>query len=219
VSFPNQNPVRVFPAVHEQKSNVQRSTSNIELQKNCFAGDEIFCHLRSTWTADSRSTGGLAPLFHSHYLHRLYMAGRRKISKISHWWPKNSLVGCARFVDRCGESCRHFFGTPGEAFTYGTTLFAAGARYTIIARILSLHFYQAVLRLQCYSIYEYLRPLRRPNEERGFAVFLFTRLLASGTRLYVAAIALALAYEMIRGVQPVKGTLSFTSVNRCHRHF
>src|SRR6266498_5396837 len=29
-----------------------------------------------------------------------------------------------------------------------------------------------------------------------------TRVLASGTRLYAAAIALALAYEMIRGVQP-----------------
>src|SRR5204862_3315542 len=34
------------------------------------------------------------------------------------------------------------------------------------------------------------------------AVFMFTRVLASGARLYVAAIALALAYEMIRGVRP-----------------
>src|SRR5947207_15155752 len=31
---------------------------------------------------------------------------------------------------------------------------------------------------------------------------MFTRLLASGARLYVAAIALVLAYEMIRGVRP-----------------
>ena len=35
-------------------------------------------------------------------------------------------------------------------------------------------------------------------------MFLFTRLLASGARLYVAAIALALAYEMIRGVRPTQ---------------
>src|SRR2546429_7696912 len=31
---------------------------------------------------------------------------------------------------------------------------------------------------------------------------MFTRVLASGARLYVAAIALVLAYEMIRGTQP-----------------
>jgi Na+/proline symporter len=41
-----------------------------------------------------------------------------------------------------------------------------------------------------------------PTKNAASAVFLFTRLLASGTRLYAAAIALALAYEMIRGVQP-----------------
>src|SRR5205085_7914308 len=34
------------------------------------------------------------------------------------------------------------------------------------------------------------------------AVFLFARLLASSARLYVAAIALALGYEMVRGVRP-----------------
>src|SRR5213076_2439270 len=34
------------------------------------------------------------------------------------------------------------------------------------------------------------------------AVFMITRLLASGARLYVAAIALALAYEMISGTRP-----------------
>ena len=41
-----------------------------------------------------------------------------------------------------------------------------------------------------------------PTKNAASAVFLFTRVLASGTRLYAAAIALALAYEMIRGIQP-----------------
>jgi len=54
-----------------------------------------------------------------------------------------------------------------------------------------------------YSIYEYLTArFGVPTKNAASAVFLFTRLLASGTRLYAAAIALALAYEMIRGVQP-----------------
>src|SRR5207237_9075149 len=40
------------------------------------------------------------------------------------------------------------------------------------------------------------------------AVFMFTRVLASGGRLYVAAIALVLAYEMIRSTRPGQtGTL------------
>ena len=43
-----------------------------------------------------------------------------------------------------------------------------------------------------------------PTKNAASAIFMITRLLASGARLYVAAIALALAYEMIRGVRPDK---------------
>jgi SSS family transporter len=75
---------------------------------------------------------------------------------------------------------------------------------TIIARILvSYIFIKPYYDYKVYSIYEYLTArFGVPTKNAASAVFLFTRLLASGTRLYVAAIALALAYEMIRGVQP-----------------
>src|SRR6266568_1382235 len=54
-----------------------------------------------------------------------------------------------------------------------------------------------------YSIYEYLTArFGVPTKNAASAIFMVTRVLASGARLYVAAIALALAYEMIRGVQP-----------------
>ena len=75
---------------------------------------------------------------------------------------------------------------------------------TIIARILvSYIFIKPYYDYKVYSIYEYLTArFGVPTKNAASAVFLFTRLLASGTRLYAAAIALALAYEMIRGVQP-----------------
>src|SRR5205085_12239306 len=54
-----------------------------------------------------------------------------------------------------------------------------------------------------FSIYEYLTVrFGVPTKNAASAVFMFTRVLASGARLYVAAIALVLAYEMVRGVKP-----------------
>src|SRR6266508_270900 len=75
---------------------------------------------------------------------------------------------------------------------------------TILARILvSYIFIKPYYDYKVYSIYEYLTArFGVPTKNAASAVFLFTRVLASGARLYVAAIALALAYEMIRGVQP-----------------
>ena len=75
---------------------------------------------------------------------------------------------------------------------------------TILARILvSYIFIKPYYDYKVYSIYEYLTArFGVPTKNAASAVFMVTRVLASGARLYVAAIALALAYEMIRGVQP-----------------
>jgi Na+/proline symporter len=53
------------------------------------------------------------------------------------------------------------------------------------------------------SIYEYLQ-LRfgKTTRNAASAVFLLTRLLASGTRLYVAAVVVVLGYEMVHGAAP-----------------
>jgi SSS family solute:Na+ symporter len=97
-----------------------------------------------------------------------------------------------------------FFGTPGEGFTFRNYTYLQLALGTILARILvSYIFIKPYYDYKVYSIYEYLTArFGVPTKNAASAVFLFTRLLASGTRLYAAAIALALAYEMIRGVQP-----------------
>src|SRR5438132_4797147 len=97
-----------------------------------------------------------------------------------------------------------FFGTPGEGFTFRNYTYLQLAIGTILARILvSYIFIKPYYDYKVYSIYEYLTArFGVPTKNAASAVFMITRLLASGARLYVAAIALALAYEMIRGVQP-----------------
>src|SRR6266566_8129261 len=97
-----------------------------------------------------------------------------------------------------------FFGAPGEGFTFRSYTYLQLAIGTILARILvSYIFIKPYYDYKVYSIYEYLTArFGVPTKNAASAIFMVTRVLASGARLYVAAIALALAYEMIRGVQP-----------------
>src|SRR5438132_7697104 len=97
-----------------------------------------------------------------------------------------------------------FFGTPGEGFTFRNYTYLQLAIGTILARILvSYIFIKPYYDYKVYSIYEYLTArFGAPTKNAASAVFIITRLLASGARLYFAAIALALAYEMISGTRP-----------------
>src|SRR2546430_4318212 len=97
-----------------------------------------------------------------------------------------------------------FFGTPGEGFTFRNYTYLQLAIGTILARVLvSYIFIKPYYDYKVYSIYEYLTArFGVPTKNAASAVFIITRLLASGARLYVAAIALALAYEMISGARP-----------------
>ncbi|HEX4706789.1 MAG TPA: sodium:solute symporter [Candidatus Udaeobacter sp.] len=114
------------------------------------------------------------------------------------WWAVLASLIAAE------TSAGTFFGTPGEGFALRNYTYLQLAFGTILARVLvSYIFIKPYYDYKVYSIYEYLTVrFGVPTKNAASAVFLFTRLLASGTRLYAAAIALALAYEMIRGVQP-----------------
>jgi SSS family solute:Na+ symporter len=126
-------------------------------------------------------------------LHDFALGGRR----IPWWAVLASLIAAE-------TSAGTFFGTPGEGYTQRNYTYLQLALGTIIARILvSFIFIKPYYDYKVYSIYEYLTArFGVGTKNAASAVFLFTRLLASGARLYVAAIALALAYEMIRGVRP-----------------
>src|SRR4051794_37238275 len=110
------------------------------------------------------------------------------------WWAVLASIIAAE------TSAATFFGTPGEGFHDRNYTYVQLAIGTILARILvSYIFIKPYYDYKVYSIYEYLTArFGVPTKNAASAVFLITRVLASGARLYVAAIALALAYEMIR---------------------
>jgi SSS family transporter len=114
------------------------------------------------------------------------------------WWAVLASIVAAE------TSAGTFFGTPGEGYALRNYTYIQLAFGTILARVLvSYIFIKPYYDYKVYSIYEYLT-LRFGvgTKNAASAVFMFTRVLASGARLYVAAIALALGYEMIRGVRP-----------------
>src|SRR2546430_1888473 len=123
-----------------------------------------------------------------------FVLGRRQIA----WWAILASLIAAE------TSAGTFFGTPGEGFTFRNYTYLQLALGTILARILASYiFIKPYYDYKVYSIYEYLTArFGVGTKNAASAVFMFTRLLASGARLYVAAIALALGYEMIRGVRP-----------------
>src|SRR3954452_5536090 len=123
-----------------------------------------------------------------------FALGGRKIP----WW------GFLASIVAAETSAGTFFGTPGEGFALRDYTYLQLAFGTILARILvSYIFIKPYYDYKVFSIYEYLTArFGVATKNAASAVFMVTRLLASGARLYVAAIALALAYEMIRGVRP-----------------
>src|SRR5438128_5335863 len=116
------------------------------------------------------------------------------------WWAVLASIIAAE------TSAATFFGTPGEGFHDRNYTYLQLALGTILARILvSYIFIKPYYDYKVYSIYEYLTArFGVPTKNAASAVFMITRLLASGARLYVAAIALALAYEMISGARPTQ---------------
>ena len=110
------------------------------------------------------------------------------------WWAVLASIIAAE------TSAGTFFGTPGEGFALRNYTYLQLALGTILARILvSYIFIKPYYDYKVYSIYEYLTArFGVATKNAASAVFMITRLLASGARLYVAAIALALAYEMIQ---------------------
>jgi SSS family solute:Na+ symporter len=114
------------------------------------------------------------------------------------WWAVLASLIAAE------TSAGTFFGTPGEGFALRNYTYLQLAFGTIIGRILvSYIFIKPYYDYKVFSIYEYLTArFGVASKNAASVVFMITRLLASGARLYVAAIALALAYEMINGARP-----------------
>ena len=117
------------------------------------------------------------------------------------WWAVLASIMAAEI------SAATFLGAPGEGYEYRNFTYAQLAIGTIIARILvSFIFIKPYYDYRVVSIYEFLL-IRFGEKTRNGAsiVFLITRALASGARLYVAAIVLVLGYEMFFHVKLTPG--------------
>ena len=114
------------------------------------------------------------------------------------WWAVLASILAAEI------SAATFLGAPGEGYELRNFTYAQLALGTILARIfVSWIFIKPYYTYRVVSIYEFLEIRFGPtSRQAASAIFLITRVLASGTRLYVAAIILVLGYEMITGTHP-----------------
>jgi SSS family transporter len=111
------------------------------------------------------------------------------------WWAVLASILAAEI------SAATFLGAPGEGYEKRNFTYAQLAIGTIVARVIIAYiFIKPYYDFRVVSIYEYLL-LRfgTRTKDTASAVFLVTRALASGTRLYVAAIVFVMGYEMVTG--------------------
>lgn len=114
------------------------------------------------------------------------------------WWAVVASILAAEI------SAATFLGAPSEGFSNRSFTYAQLAIGTVIARLLvAVFFIRKFYDLGVISIYEYLEHrFGRITRCVGSMVFLLTRSLASGTRLYVAAIFLVVGIEVYLGRAP-----------------
>jgi solute:Na+ symporter, SSS family len=133
-----------------------------------------------------------------------FTLGDRQIA----WWAVLASILAAEI------SAATFLGAPESGYLKRNWTYAQFAIGTIIARIIvSFLFIPLFYRQGVISLYEFLET-RFGSVTRKFAsiTFLVTRVLAMGTRLYVSAIILVLAWEMFLGMpaDPIaRGWLKF----------
>ena len=120
--------------------------------------------------------------------------GGRKIP----WWAVLASLIAAEV------SAATFLGAPGEGFALRNFTYAQLALGTILGRIVvSYVFIKPYYDYNVISIYEFLQiRFGVKTKNAASAIFLFTRVLASGTRLYIAAVVLVLGYELLTGHKP-----------------
>ncbi|MEI6561686.1 MAG: sodium:solute symporter [Verrucomicrobiota bacterium] len=121
-----------------------------------------------------------------------FAVGNRSIP----WWAVLASILAAEI------SAATFLGAPNEGYALRNYTYAQLAIGTVLARVIvAFIFIKPYYDYRVVSIYEFLLVRFGERSKNGAsAVFLITRALASGTRLYVAAVVLVLGYEMVTGV-------------------
>ena len=135
---------------------------------------------------------GLSSARHRKDNMREFSVGSRQLP----WWAVLASIVAAEL------SAATFLGAPAEGYHGRNFLYAQLAIGTVIARIIVAYlFIRPFYDNNVVSIYEFLQiRFGVKTRDAASAVFLVTRLLASGTRLYVAAVIVVVGYEMVYGV-------------------
>ena len=117
-----------------------------------------------------------------------FALGDRQIA----WWAVLASILAAEI------SAGTFFGAPGEGYALRNfTYIQLIAGYLLARVVVSAVFIPAYYRHEVVSIYEFLGKRFGPITHRcSSGVFLFTRLLASGTRLWVPSMILVLLWHL-----------------------
>ena len=120
------------------------------------------------------------------------------------WWAVLASILAAEI------SAATFLGAPESGYSKGNWTYAQFAIGTILARIIvSFLFIPLFYRQGVVSLYEYLETRFGPRTRTwASGTFLITRVLAMGTRLYVSAIILVIAYQFGVG-RPVGASEKF----------
>lgn len=121
------------------------------------------------------------------------------------WWAVLASILAAEI------SAGTFFGAPGEGFRSRNFTYAQlMAGYLLARLIVSFVFIPAYYRHNVVSIYEFLENRFGPRTRRlASAVFLITRSLASGSRLWVPTILLVVIWDRLHPGQPLVGMPQF----------
>jgi solute:Na+ symporter, SSS family len=114
------------------------------------------------------------------------------------WWAVLASIMAAEV------SAGTFLGTPGEGYSLRNFTYGQLAIGTVLARIIVAYlFIGRFYELRVVSIYEFLESrFGRPTKLTSSAVFLVTRALASGSRMFVPAILLVVGWQLIKDTHP-----------------
>src|SRR5882762_7530442 len=114
------------------------------------------------------------------------------------WWAVLASIMAAEV------SAGTFLGTPGEGYGLRNFTYGQLAIGTVLARIIVAYlFIGRFYELRVVSIYEFLDVrFGHTTKIASSLVFLITRALASGSRMFVPAILLVVGWELIRDVHP-----------------
>jgi SSS family transporter len=108
------------------------------------------------------------------------------------WWAVMASIIAAE------TSAATFLGVPGEGYTNKSFVYVQLVLGLIIGRVIVGHvFLKPYFIYKVYTVYDYL-DVRFGPWTKGYvsALFLFMRSLASGTRLFIPALVMVLAYRM-----------------------